>query len=320
MQTAFKFLLSGVLAALFLAGIAATRIPGVEISVQEQFPFETEPTIWLRRSQAASGQSWLGGTPSLPPGTEWPRHGKTGMPLHFLAQIDLADIPATPLKPLGPALPRSGLLLFFADLEEEMLWGWNGRGSLTDATRVLYSATWSPPAQAPSDLPEVSHPFGKASGQFSSGFSVFPMKKIEAHVIDSVPGLGVYFQSESENAIHLRIIDSIEHATGEKVPRLKQARDVTLPVAISNYELNNGQKNTDFHIIRHQMFGAAHSVQGSANHMRSEGYASLFQLDSDAGVDRRFIFCDMGVVQFWIKPDDLAHRRFDKAFATTEGG
>jgi hypothetical protein len=33
-----------------------------------------------------------------------------------------------------------------------------------------------------------------------------------------------------------------------------------------------------------------------------------------------FQFCDYGIMQFWIKPEDLAARRFDRCYATTEGG
>ncbi|MGW8206318.1 MAG: DUF1963 domain-containing protein [Hyphomicrobiaceae bacterium] len=31
-------------------------------------------------------------------------------------------------------------------------------------------------------------------------------------------------------------------------------------------------------------------------------------------------FCDMGIAQFWIRPEDLAAGRFEYAWGTTEGG
>jgi uncharacterized protein YwqG len=68
------------------------------------------------------------------------------------------------------------------------------------------------------------------------------------------------------------------------------------------------------------MLGAAHSVQNTADGMRERGMVSLFQLDSDYGVHNRFVFCDAGMIQFWIHPDDLAARRFDRGFGTSEGG
>src|SRR5262249_1148594 len=95
-----------------------------------------EPAIWIRRNAAATTRSRLGGLSALPSGIDWPRQLTSKPPLHFLAQIDLAELPATPLSgALGPhkgiGLARSGVLYFFADLEGEMLWAKGGR----DGTR-----------------------------------------------------------------------------------------------------------------------------------------------------------------------------------------
>ncbi len=50
------------------------------------------------------------------------------------------------------------------------------------------------------------------------------------------------------------------------------------------------------------------------------GLILLLQIDTDMAVDKEFRFCDMGVAQFWITPADLTAGRFNKAWATTEGG
>jgi uncharacterized protein YwqG len=63
------------------------------------------PTIWLRRVDAFRSASKLGGLPWLPKGVAWPRQLKSKTPLHFLAQIDLAALPKSPLVPGGPKLP-----------------------------------------------------------------------------------------------------------------------------------------------------------------------------------------------------------------------
>jgi uncharacterized protein (TIGR02996 family) len=54
------------------------------------------------------GATRLGGRPSLPKGTEWPRC--KGGPLEFLAQFDLAELQQTVA---GRALPSTGLISFF---------------------------------------------------------------------------------------------------------------------------------------------------------------------------------------------------------------
>src|SRR5215467_1666014 len=86
---------------------------------------ERRAAIWFRRQVGAKGSlSRLGGLPALPADLAWPRHGESGAPLHFLAQVDLSRLPPTPLDGAANAasLPNSGLLFFFADMVEEMLW------------------------------------------------------------------------------------------------------------------------------------------------------------------------------------------------------
>ena len=64
------------------------------------------------RSGQTPTRSKLGGLPLLPSRFGWPR--STGHTLDFLLQVDLADV--SPLDPYG-ALPSSGLLTFFYDLD-----------------------------------------------------------------------------------------------------------------------------------------------------------------------------------------------------------
>ncbi len=66
-------------------------------------PFETKGPV----------TSWLGGLPVAPSGFVWPRDAD-GKPLHFIAQIDLADVkpePETGARPEG--LPVAGAMLVF---------------------------------------------------------------------------------------------------------------------------------------------------------------------------------------------------------------
>src|ERR1051326_6856752 len=105
---------------------------------RERLDEQREAAIWFRREIGGSvALTKLGGLPTLPLEIEWPRQRQINSPLHFLAQIDLSRLPRTPLdgSPNGPALPRSGMLFFFADMVEEMLWDENGGPFAT--TRVL---------------------------------------------------------------------------------------------------------------------------------------------------------------------------------------
>lgn len=107
----------------------------------------------------ATGRSWLGGLPCLPPDMDWPRNRETDLPLHFLAQVDCADLPI--LNGKSP-LPRDGLLLFFSDLDEERL---------SEAHAVIHvpkAKASVPPRPLPDDLPEIDHSGGKPT-RTSSG-------------------------------------------------------------------------------------------------------------------------------------------------------
>ena len=91
--------------------------------------------------------SHLGGRPALPTGIDWPRTSG-GVPLHFLAQIDCAELPSS-----GKVLPDDGVLFFFARVDEEMLWG---EGDPKDDCRVLFTPRIGPSeARAPDDLPPL---------------------------------------------------------------------------------------------------------------------------------------------------------------------
>jgi hypothetical protein len=70
----------------------------------------------------------------------------------------------------------------------------------------------------------------------------------------------------------------------------------------------------------HQMLGIGKNIQGTAEDAHADGTILLLQIDTDRSVHEHFMFCDMGVAQFWIKPADLAEGRFDRAWGTTEGG
>src|SRR5262249_59974757 len=96
-----------------------------------------------------------GGLPMLRAETDWPR-ASDGTPLHFLPRIDCSKLP----EPRG-ALPDSGILQFFARLDEEMIW----EGQAFDYSRVLYSATRAGRAVSPpADLPPL-HGGVRASGR-----------------------------------------------------------------------------------------------------------------------------------------------------------
>jgi len=86
-----------------IVSLASVRIKQASPGIALFRPFPPTPSGFQRRSH-------FGGLPDLPAGCEWPRHELLG-PLHFLAQIDFAELTHN-----IPDLPQEGTLLFFASL------------------------------------------------------------------------------------------------------------------------------------------------------------------------------------------------------------
>lgn len=88
----------------------------------DERPLQTPAWALLLRSPYVSWQgatSWLGGVPCAPQGFAWPR-GADGLPLHFLAQIDLAALRPNPdTGARAPGLPATGALLVFVNHAEQ---------------------------------------------------------------------------------------------------------------------------------------------------------------------------------------------------------
>ena len=110
------------------------------------------PAILLNRpfppQSAPAGRTFFGGCPTLPDGVEWPRT-PAGVPLHFLCQVDCADIGwRTPL-------PNHGILFFFGRDDMEQIWG---SEKPADDCRVLYAPDVPGSqdfTQPPVDLPPI---------------------------------------------------------------------------------------------------------------------------------------------------------------------
>ena len=284
---------------------------------------QREPAIWLRPDPAGvTSLTKLGGLPNLLSDAEWPRQHETGSPLHFLAQIDLSRLPPTPFAPNRPALAKSGVLYFFADMIEEMRWGEGG--SRQSSTRVVHAEQAGPERSPPEDLPDILHAYGEKAGGYNTGVSVYPQVFLNAHVIETFSGLypPPFVPDASGQSARAAMIASIERAIGMSLPVLSLTNfDETKPHEhLQEYRRPDGGMRYELNCPMHQMLGFGTNLQGTAEVAHADGDILLLQIDTDLAVHEHFMFCDMGIAQFWIRPDDLAAKRFEKAWATTEGG
>jgi len=258
--------------------------------------------------QLPLGSSRMGGMPDLPPGFKWPdwqplppidlRTGKRpkgrlpARPLHFVAQLNLADI-----AHLSPArvLPSAGWLCFFYDIET-MPWGFDpaDRGGW----RVCYVDT---PVQAlvrtsrPDD--DGAYPTEPCRLEFSEEISLpgeadrtpdEPLEKAleRGEAVDDLMDK-LYGQSMSTEGLH-RI--------------LGRAQDIQSPMELECQLASNGL-----------YCGNSSGYEDPRAKSLAEGAADwrlLFQIDTDED-NPGWMWGDCGRIFYWIREQDLLDRDFD---------
>lgn len=136
-------------------------LPGPPVSVSEPLAVVLRRQVPIRYGEAP--RSWLGGLPMMPHGVEWPRghnpekREQGARPLHFVAQIACADLPAELWDGLGP---REGWLLFFLDNNASDIEG-------PEQNRVIHTSTLGHERQPPPDIGPV-HDGAYTGSQFIS--------------------------------------------------------------------------------------------------------------------------------------------------------
>lgn len=296
-------------------------------SIETRLNGNCHPTIWLRRTHTSSSASKLGGLPWLPDGVAWPRQLKSNTPLHFLAQIDLAALPPSPLVPSGPQLPSSGILYFFADMYETMMWGDGECGKPNDtrySTRVVYAAI---PGEASSAMPaalppQVGHVWGKdGGGRRSSGMRIFPEAPLEAYIVDTFVGCRSINPDAYSIAATERTFACIERVTGGEAPVVTvppyQQAGLTQSFFRTKGQDHSGRSFGSGHFVAHQMLGPPTGPHGFKDNVGLGDDVSLFQIASDTGLSDQFSFSQGGPAHFWVKRLDLAAGHFDRAYGTT---
>lgn len=198
-----------------------------------------------------------------------------------------------------------------------MLWG--EQASPQASTRVIHTDEAGPEREPPSDLPELFHAFGEERGDRETEMRVYPQALLKAYALDSVEDPGFDGDEDDRKAFEVALTASIERALGTPLP-VQSWTAAGTPEPREYLQEIRSCEHRNLECPIHQMLGFGKNVQGTAADARDDGDILLLQLDSDLKLHEHFMFCDVGVAQFWIKPEDLAEKRFEKAWATTEGG
>lgn len=163
-----------------------------------------------------------------------------------------------------------------------------------------------------------------AKGWIAEGTAYGPESKIEFDKLSQfrnwlvAEGLTSIDATYPANVLQLGAISAAIHAIDWAVPTGSLPHqflgEPVRPITFANDPRTLGGRATAF-VKFHQMFGHVPSTQEPK---AADGEICLLHLFSDYALE--FMFWDVGELQFWIKPHDLASRQFDRVRATLAGG
>jgi hypothetical protein len=143
---------------------------------------EETVSVVLRRQippREETPRSWLGGLPMLPDEVEWPRGvnpekpAEGEVPLHFIAQVCCADLPAELWGGLGP---REGWMLLFV----------NGNTCEQDdrgVWRILHTAELGSERQPPEDIGVIHDGVYTGGNDWTSNHTAYPRWPVDCLVV-----------------------------------------------------------------------------------------------------------------------------------------
>lgn len=294
-----------------------------------------EPALIVvpRDAKAEGGLvSKFGGLPILSAHTDWPRD-PNGRPMHFLAQIDLAELP------WHGRLPSVGILSFFGRDDEEQIWS-DDADDPTENCAVLYDHATSadrvvrPP---PSDLAPIGSGLRRAANckptwhdgkciphdckvhvERAIEFYPKPIMTIPETIYHGKAPLADFDRNDWVQGLlggksnEMAKQFAFEGRLGEAFE--KRRRQFTEYVAENVFQKDANSKEAfgDYS----QMLGYPNTSQGALP--PSPNAICLLNIASDRAVD--FCFGDGGFCTFWIVEADLALRDFSRVHGRIEGG
>jgi uncharacterized protein YwqG len=230
------------------------------------------------------GASRFGGIPDLPIDFKWPSY--KGLPLAFIGQIDLSAVPAVE----GGALPRTGTLAFFYDVES-MKWGFDpaDRG----CSHVAYFEAAVPLRQ--SRLPAKTAMSTPCELSFTPHIDLpAPGDLVLEEIYNQLTDEHLEAYEAIASALHS---DCYHHLLGH--PQIVQ-NDMRLECQLVTNGINMGSAGPEI------------DAPSAALKPGASDWELLLQLDSDNAPG--WMWGDGGRIYFWIRKQDLATRRFENAW------
>lgn len=263
------------------------------------------------------GASRIGGSPDLPPDFVWPSF--KSVPQTFLAQIALAE--TAPLD-ADHLLPPTGWLVFFYDYKQSV-WGFDPQDQgawcvahLDDDAASLVRTPY--PAEPVTETPEPSKGlFGRIADRVWKPLSTTWPASYPACSVTYASGLTLP-PWDSPRVERLGLSEDDSDSYTEVAGSLREVG----PSDQSDHRLLGwpfpiqSDMEEECEIISSGIYAgkssdelAAKAKEGAG---RDFGWRLLFQLDTDDRAD--MMWCDCGMLYYWIREADLDARRFDRVW------
>jgi len=253
------------------------------------------PAISVIKSNEAT-RSYVGGAPPASPALSWPT--RKGHAFSFIACIDCSELPRTDELDW---LPRTGLLLFFYDMQDQP-WGFDPKDRGGSATIYLPASGTidSQTALPPSELP--------AEATIPKRFLKFAITMLPPSW--ETPQLAALGLSEQEMDVFM---DQRSELYGDQPHH-----------QIGGYPdpIQNPEMDEECQLVTNGLYcgDATGYNDPRATELRKEadGWSLLFQVDSDD--ELKIMWGDAGMIYFWIRRDDARSLKFDNTWVILQCG
>ena len=226
--------------------------------------------------------SWLGGRPTLPPEIDWPWFAPEDTPLvpmHFVAQIDLAQVPR--MNGL-PEIPRTGTLFFFFDPILAPV-----RGLGFGGARVIH-VDRDVSGYAPREMPKI--PGSLDPDEMSFWYTENPTHGYRRWNFTYLAFTGYRQDLYPNNAFQMAVAEANLDVKDDLIERTAERRE--------GWEEHRSQS-----FAPHHMFGSTGRLEPVGELTR----ILAMRGDSDLGLD----YGNGDWIVFWVPDGDLAMNNFD---------
>lgn len=247
-----------------------------------------------------AGTSKFGGEPDLPEGVAWPEFD--GRPLHFLAQLNLADLPPRWIP--SADLPRKGLMSFWYDTQGDRLKRPRNFGPAR--WRVLYTSGATQRRAFP-EHDESGYDF------IGEPWRPFPERRVAMK-----PSLTISEDAEHELCNRLwedGVVDDQQFEFQAVLRGRNLADHSDRPhqlLGSHRFPQADGREDAARAELGYDSWTSYDDAARKKVARRMQAWRLLLLLDSDQA--SAWMWSDAGSLSFWIRDADLKKRRFDRIY------